>query len=103
MSDPRATRAQWLRLRAKVRALTASLTAAEHALRRDARRSDDPDMATLAAQLVEHRQAFEMLGRELDARVARFKRECAVLEAAHVEAIVDAARVGTPSSVRTFR
>lgn len=96
MNDPRpelrATYAHWLRVRARVRALAASLAAAEHGMQRDARQSADADLATLAAQLSSERLAIATLAAELDGRIATVKRDCEMLESTHVEAIVSAAR-----------
>jgi hypothetical protein len=96
MSDPRpllrATYWHWLRVRARVRALEAALAAAEHRLRRDARGSDDPDMATLAAQLSGERQAMQALAAELDTHIATVKPDCDAVESTHAEAVVAAAR-----------
>ena len=97
MTDPRvalrAVYAQWLRVRANVRALETSLAAAEYALQRDARRTDDSDMATLVTQLASERRAIVTLARELDARIADVKRDCQAIETGHVEALVAAARL----------
>jgi hypothetical protein len=96
MSDPRpalrAVYGHWLRVRDRVRALEASLAAAEHRLQRDARRSDDPAMATLAEQLSTERQALQALAAELDARIAAVKSDGDAIASTHVEAIVAAAR-----------
>ncbi len=96
MTDPRgalrAAYAQWLRVRANVRALAASLVAAEYALRRDARRSDDPDQATLVRQLAAERSAIDVLAAELDLRIAHVKSECAAIEAAYAETVGAKAR-----------
>jgi hypothetical protein len=102
MSDPRpalrATYGHWLRVRDRVRALEASLAAAEHRLQLDARRNDDPAMATLAAQLSTERQAMQALAAELDAHIGTVKRDCAAIESTHIEAIVSAARTNfTPA------
>jgi hypothetical protein len=83
----RAAYAQWLRVRANVRALAASLVAAEYALRRDMRRSDDPDYATLVRQLAAERSAIDVLAAELDGRIAHVKSECAAIEACYVETV----------------
>jgi hypothetical protein len=97
-SDPRlalrATYGHWLRVRAKARALEASLVAAEHRLRRDARHNDDRDMATLVRQMSAQRQAMRKLAGELDARIAEVKRDCDAIEAAQTEVLVAAARTG---------
>jgi hypothetical protein len=82
-------------VRARVRELEASLAAVEHRLQRDALQSDDPDMATLAAQLSAERHAMQVLAAELDAHIATVKRECDAIESAHVEAVVAAARTKT--------
>jgi len=107
MSDPRpalrATYGHWLRVRDRVRALEASLAAAEHRLQRDARCSDDPAMATLAAQLSMERQAMESLASGLDARIATVKFDCDAIESAHVEAIVAAARTKGRDLTSTLR
>jgi hypothetical protein len=99
MSDPRpplrATYGHWLRVRDRVRALEASLAAAEHRLQRDARQTDDPDMAILAAQLAAERQAVRAVATELDAHIATVKGECDAIESTHVEAVVAAARTKT--------
>jgi hypothetical protein len=96
VTDPRgalrAVYGRWLRVRANVRALATSLAAAEHGLRRDARRTGDADLETLTAQLVTERQAIESLGRELDVRIAAVKRDCAAVDARHVQSIAAAAR-----------
>jgi hypothetical protein len=88
----RAARGQWLRVRAKVRALEASLAAAQHGLQRDARRCADPDMAVLVTQMNAERQAMQTLASELDERIAGVKRQCNTLEATHRETVVAAAR-----------
>ncbi len=96
MTDPRgalrAAYAQWLRVRANVRALAASLVAAEHAVRRDIPRSDDSDQATLVRQLAAERSAIDVLAAELDVRIAQVKSECDAIEAAFLETIGAAAR-----------
>ena len=107
MSDPRpalrAAYGHWLRVRDRVRALEASLAAAEHRLQRDARRSDDPAMATLAEQLLTERQAMQALAAELDARIAAVKSDGDAIASTHIEAIVAAARTTRRDLTATLR
>ena len=65
--------ARWLRVRANVRAMSAKLAAADHALQRDARRSDDPDMGVLLTQLATERASLAALAGQLDIRIADLK------------------------------
>jgi len=84
--------AQALRLRGRVRALAASLAAAEFALRRDARRNDDPAMATLVAQLAAQRRSIAATGRDVDASIAAARTAALVARERHIEALMSAAR-----------
>ncbi len=106
MTDPRpelrATYAHWLRVRGNVRALAASLVAAEHGLARDARRSGETDMAVLAAQLAKERTAIEAVRRDLDARIVVVKRECDAIEAAYRESLVEMAHLPRKATTRSL-
>lgn len=103
MTDLRAqihvARTRALRVRANVRALAAKLAAAEYALARDARRSDDPQMGVFAAQLTAERQSIAALGVQLDERIALIDRACRALDAS----IVAATRVSAGSACRAAR
>jgi tRNA-binding protein len=96
VSDPRAALragfARWLRVRIKVRALAAKVRAAQHALERDARRSDDPDMLTLAAQLGSEHEALAAVASDLDERLRQVKDTYAALGYGYVGALAATAR-----------
>jgi hypothetical protein len=97
MTDPRiaqrAMYAHWLRIRANVRALTASLAAAEHGLRCDARRGADADLAILAQQLAAERCAMDTFAAELDARIVAVKAQCDTIETGYLQTLGTAARL----------
>lgn len=94
----RGVRARWLRVRTNVRALAAKLAAAEHAVQRDARRSDDPQMRTLVEGLAAERRAIDILGAELDARIRTVEDALRAIETASVAGAALAARAARTSS-----
>lgn len=95
-AELRTVRARWLRLRAKVRGLEAQLVAAQHELRRDARRSDDPQFAVLVERLAAERRALRTLGTQLEARLRALEPVVRAAEAATVDACAASARRGNP-------
>jgi len=96
VTDPRAAlraeRARWLLVRNNVRALAARLAAADHALRRDARRNDDPEMRVLVDALATQRLRIGEAADELDERIGVIEAELYALECAILDDIVTVAR-----------
>jgi hypothetical protein len=92
VTDPRgalrAQRARWLLVRNNLRAVAARLAAADHALRRDARRSDDPEMHVLVDALAAQRRCFGEVAVDLDERIAVIEEELRELELAVVQKVV---------------
>jgi hypothetical protein len=93
--EERALRARYLQVRAKMRALAATLAAAEARLRREARTSEDPEMAILVAQVNAQRASLEQAGAELELRLQTVNGICVVADRARVSELRARARRGT--------